>query len=216
MSEDASSDDDFLPIRALNDLLFCERRCALHQNERIWIENHFTLEGTAGHEKVHAEPTREELGGHGRRVRGMWLRCERLQLVGRADLVEFRDHPYPVEYKRGPRRAWDNDDVQLCAQALCLEEMLRDEVPCGAVFHIESRHRREVRFDPPLRALTQDAAARLRALIAAGVTPPPVLLPRCRGCSVRELCLPEIVSQRERYDDYVRRLYEPCPDNDPE
>ena len=196
MCDERANDDDFLPIRALNDLLFCERRCALHQNERIWIENHFTLEGTAGHEKVHAEPTREELGGHGRRVRGMWLRCERLQLVGRADLVEFRDHPYPVEYKRGPRRAWDNDDVQLCAGPVPGRDAprrspLRRRLPYRVAAPPRS----------PLRSAAPGPDARRRRaaprLIAAGVTPPPVLLPRCRGCSVRELCLPEIVSQRE-------------------
>ena len=178
MSEDASSDDDFFPS-ALNDLLFCERRSRLHQNERIWIENHFTLEGTAGHEKVHAEPTREELGGHGRQVRGMWLRCERLQLVGRADLVEFRDHPYPVEYKRGRAGLRTTTTCSFAARPCAWKRCSATKSP-AAPSSISSRGTaREVRFDPPLRALTQDAAARLRALIAAGVTPPPVLLPRC-------------------------------------
>src|ERR1700739_82307 len=99
-------DDDLLPIRALNDLLFCPRRCALHRIEGLWYENAATLEGSLAHKKVHAEPSEEERAAPGRIVRGLWLRSNRLRLVGVADLVEFRPEPYPVEYKRGKRRRW--------------------------------------------------------------------------------------------------------------
>jgi CRISPR-associated exonuclease Cas4 len=224
------SDDDLLPIRALNDLLFCERRCVLHHREKVWVENRYTLEGTAAHSKVHAEPTDEELGGVGRRSRNVWLRSDRLKLVGVADLVEFRtpsstggsrplltdvEHklvPYPIEYKRGPRRRWDNDDVQLCAQALCLEEMLGVDVPAGAVFHFKSRRRREIHFDARLRALTKRTVARLHELLAGDTIPLPINKPRCHGCSLYELCLPEVIGQRDRYADYLRQLYETGPD----
>ncbi|HVA51258.1 MAG TPA: CRISPR-associated protein Cas4 [Pirellulales bacterium] len=216
--------DDYQPILALNDLLFCERRCAMHRVEQVWVENRFTLEGTTAHKKVHAGPSEEELGGRGRVIRGLWVRSERLRLVGIADLVEFRaaadsrpPHPsplpegegvpYPVEYKRGKRRRWDNDDVQLCAQALCLEEMLGVSVPAGAVFHVKSRRRREILFDERLRARTEAAARRLHELFASGETPPPVHKPRCRGCSLHELCMPEMLGERVRAARYQRGLF---------
>ena len=243
-------EDDYQPIRALNDLLFCERRCAMHRVEQVWVENRFTLEGTSAHKKVHAGPSEEDLGAQGRVVRGLWVKSERLRLVGIADLVEFRtvpnvseqsgavgkggvgkgdgyvlperprgcfaqnetvpfsrETPYPVEYKRGKRRRWDNDDVQLCAQALCLEEMLATHVPAGAIFHVKSRRRREIVFDAGLRQRTEDAARWLHELFASGETPPPVLKPRCRGCSLRELCLPEMLSGRARAAAYQRGLF---------
>ena len=235
--------------------MFCERRCVLHQREKVWVENRYTLEGTAAHAKVHAEPSDEELGGGAlRRSRNVWLRSDRLKLVGVADLVEFRvpspaddprplladreeplaapgeDRlktyptrplqadaarqlvPYPIEYKRGPRRRWDNDDVQLAAQALCLEEMLGVAVPAGAIFHFKSRRRREIPLDAKLRALTEQTVARLHELLAGDTMPPPINKPRCRGCSLYELCLPEVIAQRERYADYVRKLYEIDPE----
>ena len=92
--------------------------------------------------------------------------------------------PYPIEYKRGPRRRWDNDDVQLCAQALCLEEMLGVAVPAGAIFHFKSRRRREIALDAKLRALTEQTIARLHELLAGDTMPAPINKPRCRGCSV--------------------------------
>src|SRR5579885_3141566 len=138
---------DYPPLSALNDLLFCPRRCALHRSEGLWVENRHTVEGSHAHRVVHASPARASGEGAYRSVRGLWLRSDRLRLVGVADLVEFRPQPYPVEYKRGKRRRWDNDEVQLCAQALCLEEMLGASVPAGAVFHVRSGRRHEVNFD---------------------------------------------------------------------
>ncbi len=208
------SDDDLLPISALNDLLFCERRCALHRNEQIWEENRYTLSGTAAHGRVHASPTHEELAATGRIVRGMWLRSDRLRLIGVADVVEFRrdasgsEQPFPVEFKHGKRRRWDNDDVQLCAQALCLEEMLGVEVPLGAIFHIASRRRREVSLDATLRELVLETASRLHELVDSGKTPPPVVKPQCRGCSLRELCMPAALSDTRRINRYSRQLYQ--------
>jgi len=114
--------------------------------------------------------------------------------------------PYPIEYKRGKRKKWDNDDVQLCAQALCLEEMLGVAVPRGAIFHIKSKRRREVAFTDKLRAKTEAAAARLHELIAAGITPPAVLKPQCDGCSLRGICLPGLAASSA--GDYCRRLLE--------
>lgn len=139
----------------------------------------------------------------------MWLKSERLRLVGKADVVEFlSDVPYPVEYKRGRRKKWDNDDVQLCAQAMCLEEMLGVDVPRGAIFHIKTKRRREVEFDDKLRRKTEDAATRLHELIAAGVTPPAVLKPQCDGCSLRAICLPEMSSRIADVGQYMREMFQ--------
>ena len=117
----------------------------------------------------------------------------RYGIAGKADIVELRDDvPVPVEYKKGKRRRFDNDDVQLCAQALCLEEMFACAVPLGYVYHAGSRRRREVLFDWRLRAETVRVIEAVRALLASGRTPAAELKPRCDGCSLRGVCLPEL------------------------
>jgi len=147
-------------------------------------------------------------------VSGLRLVSHRLRLTGVADLVEFREVepnkgeiPYPVEYKRGRRKRWDNDEVQLCAQALCLEEMLGIAVPTGAIYHVTSRARREVEFNPVLRAKTETAVARLHELLASRRVPAPEIKPRCRGCSIRGVCLPEIFGHPERVARLTARLF---------
>ncbi len=228
------SADDYPPLSALNHLLYCERRCALLRIENVWVDNAHTVSGTLSHER--ADRPVEWKSENGREVHGMWLRSDQLRLVGKADVVEFHDvgeslhdsHstlasgaerpsdattygvPFPVEYKRGKRKKWDNDDVQLCAQALCLEEMLGVAVPCGAIFHIQSKRRREVTFTPALRALTLATAERLHALLASGITPPPVLKPQCQGCSVYDICLPSALIEGRRIRAYMADLLQPA------
>jgi len=203
--------DDFLPIRALNDLLFCERRCALHRIEQVWVDNAFTLEGVHGHHR--ADDFVSESGPGWRTVHGVLLQSKRLRLTGKADVVEFHrqtdgsEVPHPVEYKRGRRRRWDNDDVQLCAQGLCLEEMLGVPVPGGAIYHLKSKRRREIVFGAELRAKTEQAARRLHELLAARITPAPVLKPRCKGCSLHDLCMPELLSQVGKVRRYHQALF---------
>lgn len=113
--------DDYPPLSALNDLLYCERRCALHRIENVWVDNAHTLSGTLSHERADRPVTWENSAGV-REVHGMWISSDLLRLVGKADVVEFHpqadgpDIPFPVEYKRGKRKKWDNNDVQLCAQ----------------------------------------------------------------------------------------------------
>src|SRR5262249_25168143 len=205
------AEDDFLPLSALNDLLFCPRRCALHRLEGLWVENVRTAEGSRAHRRAHGGG-QDALEAAGQVVRSLWLRSTRLRLVGVADVVEFHPQPYPVEYKLKRRRRWDNDDVQLCAQALCLEEMLGTPVPAGAIFHVRSRRRREVAFDAALRQTTEDAVARLPALVRSGATPPPVLHPKCRQCSLHHLCLPELITDQARYRRAARDLFAVLPD----
>ena len=220
-------DEQLLPLSALNHLLFCERRAALIHTEQTYVHNQFTLEGVHGHQRADRQVEwREESGV--RSVHAMTLISRRLGLSGKGDVVEFHlvgqpfqadgqagkpdlrsgEVPYPVEYKRGKRKKWDNDDVQLCAQALCLEEMLGASVPRGAIFHIKSKRRREVIFTDKLRKKTEATAARLHELIASGVTPAAVLKPQCDGCSLREVCLPELGDQTARVERYCRELFQ--------
>jgi CRISPR-associated exonuclease Cas4 len=186
--------DELLPLSALNHLLYCERRAALIHVDGVWIENAHTTAGTILHERVDSA---EETNRPGVRVvRALALRSERLGLYGVADAVELhrrggREHPYPVEYKRGARRRWENTDVQLAAQAMALEEMTGVPVPEGAVFHGKTQRRRVVRIDDALRAETMAAAARLHELVRERRVPLPVLKPQCEGCSIRPACNPE-------------------------
>ncbi|MFN0167515.1 MAG: CRISPR-associated protein Cas4 [Bryobacteraceae bacterium] len=190
---ETAEDDSMLPLSALNHLLYCERRCALIHIEGIFVENVYTLEGTLAHQAADT-PGYESAAGV-RIVRALPLYSRRFRLTGKADIVEFRGGiPYPVDYKRGKRKKWANDDVQLCAQALCLEEMLGVAVPRGAVFHAQSKRRREVDFATPLRTQTTAAIERLHGLIASRSTPRAELKPQCEGCSLREVCLPELAT----------------------
>lgn len=194
-------DDALLPISALQHLLFCERQCALIHIERVWVENRLTAEGRIMHQKAHDGP--DEARGGVRIARGLPLRCARLGLVGVADVVEFhppveagKRRPFPVEYKRGKPKSHDADRVQLCAQALCLEEMFAVSIPAGALFYGQTRRRREVPFDDALRELTEQTAGRLHALIGAGVTPRAVREPKCDNCSLLPVCLPDALAAK--------------------
>lgn len=202
------NDDDLLPLSALQHLLFCERQCALIHIEGLWAENRLTVEGRHLHDKAHEGPSETRAGV--RIARGLALRSFRLGLVGKADVVEFRvpdtpdgpARPFPVEYKRGKPKKDHSDRVQLCAQALCLEEMLGAQVPSGALFYGRTRRRLDVTFDAQLRALTEETAARLHALIASRHTPRASREPKCESCSLLDLCLPDALRptlSAERY-----------------
>jgi CRISPR-associated exonuclease Cas4 len=205
------SEEDLLPLSALADLLFCERRAALHQLECMWEDSTYTLEGEHLHEKVH-EAGHETRPGV-RIARGVLLRSLRLGLSGKSDVIEFLPvaangaqlpglkgmwQPYPVEYKRGklPRHEEHYWHVQLCAQALCLEEMLSVQVPSGALFFGASCRRVDVEFGMQLRTETEAAAARLHALISSRVTPTAVREPKCEHCSMLGICIPGAMSGR--------------------
>lgn len=215
------TEDDLVPLSALQHLLFCERQCALIHVEQIWVENPLTVEGRHLHERVDAK--QGESRGTLVVARGLVLRSLRLGLSGKADLVEFHRsaageagallpgrsglwRPFPVEYKRGRPKAHRADEVQLCAQALCLEEMLGAPVPAGALFYGETRRRLDVLLDIPLRVLTEATAARVHELIGSGVTPPPVHEPKCDRCSLLAVCMPEAPAHSAgKYIDRVLR-----------
>lgn len=206
--------DELLPLRYLNDLLFCERRLALHLIEQIWKDNQYTAEGVYSHKKV--DQTANLKRGDKRNVTGMMLVSYHLGVTGKADLVEFRSDdngaslnvPYPVDFKRGKKRRWENDEVQLCAQAMCLEEMLHMDVPKGAIFHIKSQHRREVLFDMSLRQQTITTAARVHEIVHTGITPSAEWKPRCKGCSLLETCMPKAWRPRATAAKYLANLIE--------
>jgi CRISPR-associated exonuclease Cas4 len=208
----APDTDTYLPLSALNDLLFCPRRCFLHRVEGLWVDNVHTVAGSLDHQRAHTPSDADE--SPFRVARGLRLVSHRLRLVGVADIVEFHpapnggpDVPFPIEYKRGRRRRWDNNEAQLCAQALCLEEMLGVAVPGGAIYHVKTRRRQEVSFDAALRRKTEDAAERLHDLLTTAHAPPPVVHPKCRQCSVNGLCLPNLVAAQGRYERAARDLF---------
>lgn len=187
------TDDDLLPISALQHLLYCERQCALIHVERQWAENRLTAEGRALHDRVDERTT--EIRGDCRICRALEVRSARLGLIGRCDLVEFQGGvPFPVEYKRGRPKSADYDRIQLCAQAMCLEEALGKAVPAGALFYGQTRRRLDVGMDEGLRDLTEKKARRLHDLIDNGITPPPCNDERCEACSLANICVPRIVA----------------------
>ena len=191
--------DDLVPLSALQHHLFCPRQCALIHVEQLWAEDAATAEGRLLHERVDAGGAETRPGL--RVERGVALCSTALGVSGRADAVEFHGHalvPFPVEYKRGKPKPHRADEVQLCAQAICLEEMSGQPVPAGALFYGTTRRRVPVPFDGPLRQLTADVAAAVRAMIAARHTPPPVLMPGCRRCSLLNACQPERLQRPPR------------------
>lgn len=202
--------DDLIQLSALQHLAFCPRQCALIHVEQIWTESGRTAEGRIMHEQVHGE--NRESRGSVQIECGVALRSLRLGLIGKADVVEFHRQPdgswlpFPVEYKRGRPKADDCDKVQLCAQAICLEEMLAVSISEGALFYGQTRHRLDVAFDEALRQKTEEIARRARELIASGRTPKPVYAKRCESCSLVAECLPKTIQKRRSVKTYLTRI----------
>ncbi len=193
-------------ISALNQFVFCPRRCALMHVEGIWQDNQHTIVGSLLHE--HADAPGYETGEGVTLLRALPLYSARYGLSGKADIIELRDGiPAPVEYKKGKRRRFDNDDIQLCAQALCLEEMFACEVPVGFIYHAASKRRREVIFDWNLRAETERTIQAVRELLALAKVPAAELKPRCEGCSLRGVCLPEMTAFDSNTESYRQTLW---------
>ncbi|MBK5291616.1 MAG: CRISPR-associated protein Cas4 [Acidobacteriia bacterium] len=209
------TEDDLLPISGLQHLQFCERQWGLIHIEQQWEENRLTAEGRILHDRVHEAGTESRPGIIV--ARGLRLRSLRLGLTGQADVVEFhggetgvelpgrkgRWRPFPVEYKRGRPKADSCDRVQLCAQALCLEETFGAMIESGALFYGASRRRTDVRFDAVLRKRTEDIAQRMHELYSAGVTPHAVYAKKCENCSLYNRCLPRMASKRATVERYM-------------
>ncbi|MDE0001546.1 MAG: CRISPR-associated protein Cas4 [Rhodospirillaceae bacterium] len=200
-------DDDLIMISALQHYSYCARQYALIHLEQTFDENVYTLRGRAVHKQVD-EPEHEVAQGV-RVERALALWSYRLGLTGRADVVEFHGaKPYPVEYKHGPRRQREHDDLQLCAQALCLEEMTGQDVSEGAIFHHSSRRRRVVHFTPVLRQEVVQTVAAIRRINAARTLPPAVNDARCTHCSLQTACLPSVISEHARQQGARNRLFQ--------
>ena len=203
------SETDLLPLSALQHYIYCPRQCALIHIEQQWIENRFTAEGRAQHERVDRQDHKTRDGV--RIEYAVPLRSLKLGVIGKADAIEFHpdsenstsDFPgmvYPVEHKRGRPKPNHCDWVQLCAQALCLEEMLNTEIPEGAIFYGQPRRRQTVVFDSALREETKLTALSLHALIQSGKTPSAVYnSKKCGACSLLEICMPKKHRTVSRY-----------------
>jgi len=221
-------EDDCVLISALQHYVFCRRQCALIHIERLWDENRLTAEGRIMHDRAHSQET--EMRGDCRIVRGLRLRSLWLGLVGVADVVEFyrRSHEpaaaddddgyygeipglkgrwraVPVEYKRGKPKADHSDQVQLCAQAMCLEEMLEISIRSGFLFYGAVRHRHPVDFGSALREETEALSLELHAFLKAEKTPPAEYAKRCDSCSIVDLCMPESAGTGRSVRRYLSR-----------
>ncbi|OGQ95099.1 MAG: CRISPR-associated protein Cas4 [Deltaproteobacteria bacterium RIFOXYD12_FULL_57_12] len=227
------TEEELLPLSLIQHLLFCQRRAALVEIEGLWEDNLFTVEGTHLHQKVDDDLSLESRGDL-RVTRGLMLHSFELGLSGKADVVEFHRlseaavvssltpegkavgipvagargvwRPYPVDYKRGRLRYEEGFEAQLCAQALCLEEMLGVAVPEGAIYYGKPRRRLVVMFDDHLRTNTRDAARRLHELVGSGKTPQARYEKKCDSCSLLSLCMPKVTGSTKSVSKYLSRV----------
>ncbi len=201
-----------LPISALQHLLYCDRQCALIHLEREWSENRFTAEGRVLHERAHEGPDESRPGIH--ITRGMSVGSERLKISGQCDIVEFhRDgRIIPVEYKRGKPKSHHADEVQLCAQTLCLEEMIQgSSIPLGYLFYGKQKRRKEVPLDEDIRNLTLQTIEHLHKLISSGVTPKVSYeKEKCDACSLMDICQPKALSSRSAQLRFISLINTPA------
>ncbi len=204
-----------VPISAIEHFSYCPRQCGLIHVEQTYEENLYTVQGSLAHERVDSGDDKPTRGVPV--ARGIPLWSWRLGLYGKADLVELRPAgPYPVEYKVG-RRGGIHSDLQLCAQALCLEEMLGTSVTAGAIYHHATRRREEVSFTADLRQRTEQIVAEIREMLRAGRLPAPVNDARCPNCSLFDACLPNLAGEPNRLRGLQSWLYlpwDPPPDRE--
>lgn len=200
--------DDLVPLSALQHYLYCPRQCALIHVERLWAENRQTAEGRLLHDRADTPQIERRHGV--RTITAMPLASAELGIAGVADVVEFREdavgeHPVPVEFKRGRPKAHRADEVQLCAQAMCLEAMFGCRVREGALFYGQTRRRHSVIFDDELRGLTLEVIDATRKMIRAGLTPKASYLSkRCDACSLIDLCQPRLLGEGRNVEAWLR------------
>lgn len=190
--------DDYIPIAALNQYSYCPHRCWRMFCLDGFVDNQYTIEGTSLHDRVHTmgDGQREDTW----QIRAVWLKSEQHRLVGKSDLIEESDGRwYPVEYKRGHRGEFDNDELQVCAQALCIEEMTGQPVALGYLYYAQSHQRQPVKISAELRQQTIATIAAVTHILNTGAMPPAVYSARCQGCSLYEQCLPKAADKVKRY-----------------
>ena len=204
------SETEAVNLSSLNQYAYCPRRCGLIYLEGEFTDNLHTARGNAEHEQV--DRTAHITSRDGARVEyALPVWSDRIGLIGKCDVVEFWPDGtiYPVEYKHGPKRKWLNDDLQLAAQAMCLEDMLGRPVLAGAIYHASSHRRREVAIGAELRAAVQQTGNAIRAMLISGHLPPPANDARCRECSLKDLCQPEALGNNTRLMRQLANLYTP-------
>jgi len=205
-------EQEYLSLSALQHMLFCKRQCALIHIEQLWVENKFTAEGRVMHERVDRGDQMDR--GKIRIEYSLPLKSKCLGISGKADVVEFHRQdsaekkwmPFPVEYKRGKPKKDLSDKVQLCAQAMCLEEMLDVSIEAGALFYGKTRRRLDVLFDDDLRGQTIATARELHEMIYAGITPPPKYEKKCDTCSFVSFCLPKSIQKKRTVSSWLNRM----------
>lgn len=210
-------EDELIPLSALQHYQFCPRQCALIHVERQWRDNRLTAEGNLLHARVDGDAPRREVRSDKIIVRGLPVRSLSLGVVGKCDVVEFLASdtgvelpgmagswcPFPVEYKRGRAKKSNEDRVQLCAQAICLEEVFDTRISCGAIFYGKTQRRHDVEFSSSLREQTRRVAHDMAAMITSGATPSATRQKKCDSCSLLELCLP--FERKDASKSYVNR-----------
>ncbi|NEP13303.1 MAG: CRISPR-associated protein Cas4 [Symploca sp. SIO2C1] len=194
------NETDYIPIAALNQYAYCPHRCWRMFCAGEFVDNQYTIEGTMLHTRVHTpgEGYREER----EQIRAIWLKSEHYKLIGKSDLIELESGQlYPVEYKRGRKGEWDNDEMQVCAQALCLEEMTGKSITTGYIYYAHSYQRQLVDISTELRQEMLTTLAAVKTLLATGIMPPAVYTKRCSGCSLYSKCLPQAARKVGRYQE---------------
>lgn len=203
------TEDDFIQLSALQHYVFCPRQCALIHVEDVWHENVFTARGDILHEKVDTDTY--EARGTKKTVRGLRIHSFKYGIVGRCDVVEFRDtktgeEVLPVEFKSGEPKENISDKAQLCAQALCLEEMLKTTITRGAFFYGKIRRRDVIEINNELRSQTESIIASVREIVSKKIVPVAEYAAKCRNCSLYDICQPKAMNQR-KLKNYMKELY---------
>lgn len=206
--------EEYLPISAIQHFAFCRRQFALIYMEKQWVENYLTSSGRLIHQRVHDKDIFQTKGDI-IALRGLALNSKQLKLFGVSDLVEYKKVdkgvnivgfegeylPYPVEYKRGKKKANNCDRLQVCTQGICLEEMHGCVIEEGAIFYGQPRRRETVKLDSLLRNEVFKACSEMHELYLSGLTPAPSYSKKCTGCSMYHICQPKLISKKDDYWD---------------
>lgn len=205
-------EDDFLQLSGIQHFAYCERQWGLIHIESQWVENLRTAEGRLLHERVD-DPYFTESRGDVKTIRSVPLASKSLGLYGVADVLELHRNTEGkkglhdlVEYKRGKPKPDDRDEVQLCAQAICLEEMLGITLDYGYMYYGEIRHRHQVRFDEKLRLRVRELAAKMHSLYKKGVTPQAEKSNKCNNCSMIDVCVPKLGQSSNKAARYMEKV----------
>jgi CRISPR-associated exonuclease Cas4 len=191
---------EYISIAALNQYAYCPHRCWRMFCAGEFTDNQYTIEGTNLHDRVHT--TGDLQRGETWQIRAIWLKSEQYKLIGKSDLIEAESgQVYPVEYKRGRKGEWDNDELQVCAQALCLEEMTGEPVNTGYIYYFHSHQRQLVEINAELRQSAIATIESVTNLLETGVMPKPVYSKRCQGCSLYSQCLPKATDKVKSYQE---------------